>query len=228
MKLESVVPWGRSLSEYTSIFSLSDKDLTKKILGCGDGPASFNAELTQIGGKVTSADPTYCFTAEELQSRINEVYEEIIPKVQANKDSFIWESISSVEELGHIRMAAMQTFIPDFTKGKKEGRYLNASLPHLPFNDNEFELALCSHYLFLYSEQVSLSEHIKSLMELTRVAREVRIYPLVALNGELSPHLTPAIEKLNALGYKTERANVAYQFQKGATQMLVIKNQEKS
>ena len=48
--LEKIVPWGRSFDEYISMFSLSANDLKKKILGCGDGPASFNAELTKIGG----------------------------------------------------------------------------------------------------------------------------------------------------------------------------------
>ncbi len=52
MELTSVVPWGRSFSEYQAMFSLNESDLTKTILGCGDGPASFNAELTKAGGNV--------------------------------------------------------------------------------------------------------------------------------------------------------------------------------
>ncbi len=46
MKLENVVPWGRSLAEYQAMFALSEEELQKRILGCGDGPASFNAEMT--------------------------------------------------------------------------------------------------------------------------------------------------------------------------------------
>jgi len=37
MELSEVVPWGRSLSEYIEMFSLSENDLEKKILGCGGG-----------------------------------------------------------------------------------------------------------------------------------------------------------------------------------------------
>jgi hypothetical protein len=48
MELSKVVPWGGSLNEYRQVFSLSAEDLHKKILGCADGPASFNAELTPI------------------------------------------------------------------------------------------------------------------------------------------------------------------------------------
>ena len=46
MKLEKVVPFGRSLDEYIKMFKLTVADLGKRILGVGDGPASFNAEAT--------------------------------------------------------------------------------------------------------------------------------------------------------------------------------------
>lgn len=47
MKLNEVVPWGRNLEEYKLMFNLSEADLNAKILGCADGPASFNAEMTR-------------------------------------------------------------------------------------------------------------------------------------------------------------------------------------
>ncbi len=46
LKLENVVPWGRSLAEYICMFDLCPSDLQGYILDCGGGPASFNAELT--------------------------------------------------------------------------------------------------------------------------------------------------------------------------------------
>ena len=223
MNLNSIVPWGRSFDEYRAIFSLSDADLKKTILGCGDGPASFNSQLTAQGGNVISIDPSYCFNAQQLKSRIAEVYEELMPQMHANKEQYIWESISSVEALGATRMAAMEAFIADYQQGKEEGRYLDASLPKLPSTDKQFDLALCSHYLFLYSEQVSFQEHIESLIELCRVAREVRIYPLLSLNGQLSPHLNGVLSELGKQRFSVSLVDVAYQFQKGATQMLVIK-----
>ncbi len=45
--LDQVVPWGRSFDEYRNMFALADTDLRSKILGCADGPESFNAEATQ-------------------------------------------------------------------------------------------------------------------------------------------------------------------------------------
>ncbi|WP_202405558.1 MULTISPECIES: hypothetical protein [Halomonadaceae] len=52
MELDHVVPWGRSFEEYQRMFNLAPADLDKRILGCGDGPASFHATLTARGGRV--------------------------------------------------------------------------------------------------------------------------------------------------------------------------------
>lgn len=224
MELSNVVPWGRSLQEYQLMFSLSASDLKKAILGCGDGPASFNAQLSVQGGNVVSVDPIYCFSAKQLKSRILQVYNDIMPQMQLNKDRYIWDNISSVEALGKIRMSAMDMFVEDYDLGKKQGRYVEGSLPKLDFSDHQFDLALCSHYLFLYSEQISLQDHISSLRELCRVAKEVRVYPLLTLNGEPSAHLSKVISELERLNLSVNLIEVSYQFQKGATQMLVIKS----
>ena len=222
MELKHVVPWGRSFDEYRKIFSLSEADLNKYILGCGDGPASFNAELSARGGKIVSADPSYQFTVSQLKSRISDVYDEIMPQAQLNKDNYCWESIPSIEALGEIRMSAMNTFLADYENGKAQGRYIEASLPTLPFNDKQFDLALCSHYLFLYSEQVSFDQHLQAMIELCRVSTEVRVYPLIALNGQQSPHINEIKSALTNLGHRVSLAEVDYQFQKGATHMLVV------
>jgi len=224
VELKNVVPWGRSFEEYQEIFALTEIDLKKTILGCGDGPASFNAELTKRGGTVVSIDPIYEFSADDIKNRIGQVYDEVMPQMVINKDRYIWESIPSVEELGRIRMSAMNEFIADFETGKASGRYLHESLPNLSFANKQFELAICSHYLFLYSEHVSLEQHIASIKELCRVANEVRIYPLLSLNGEVSPHLNEVISVLKKAELICSLVGSGYQFQKGATQMLVVKS----
>lgn len=65
----------------------------------------------------------------------------------------------------------MNEFLADYEQGKRQQRYLHASLPHLPFKNNQFDLALCSHYLFLYSEHVNLQQHINSMIELILVVK---------------------------------------------------------
>ena len=71
-KLSKVVPWGRRLHEYVEMFHLSKRDLSKKIIGFGDGPASFNYEATQQGYSVISLDIVYQFTKEQISKRIEE------------------------------------------------------------------------------------------------------------------------------------------------------------
>jgi hypothetical protein len=101
----------------------------------------------------------------------------VIDQTRQNQNEFVWEVISSVEELGKARMAAMKAFLDDFPAGLVEGRYLNSELPTLPFPDDSFDLALCSHLLFLYSQQLDEEFHHSSLLELCRVAKEVRVFP---------------------------------------------------
>jgi len=224
MELSKVVPWGRSLNEYKEMFSLSEDDLKKNILGCGDGPASFNVELSKVGSNIVSVDPIYQFNTEEIRSRIDEVYPQVMEQVAKNKGDYVWKNIADVEAMGKIRMDAMQAFLCDYEQGKKSGRYINASLPTLPFKNSEFELALCSHYLFLYSEHVNQEQHTLSMKELCRVASEVRVYPLLSIgNNQISPHLEPVMSALKKLGFNVSLVPVEYEFQKGATEMLVVK-----
>jgi len=224
MELNNIVPWGRSFKEYQAMFSLSAEDLDSRILGCGDGPASFNTELTKAGGSIVSLDPIYQFSSEQIHSRIDRVYPEVLSQVAKNRDNFIWDSIANVDELGHVRMQAMKSFLNDYEQGKMSGRYKEGKLPVLPFNNAEFDLALCSHYLFLYSDHVDQDQHFLSINELCRVANEVRVYPLLALDGKKSKHLESIINLLKTNGLDVSLQAVNYQFQKGATEMLVIKN----
>jgi hypothetical protein len=206
------------------MFGLSDDDLNKRILGCGDGPASFNAEATERGYQIISCDPVYQFNVEEIRRRIDEVYPEIMAKMQQGADSYIWDSLGSVEQLGKVRMAAMSRFLSDFDTGRQQGRYVPASLPSLPFSDSEFDLALCSHFLFLYSDHVDAAAHLASMWELCRAASEVRVFPVVSLDGKTSRHLDFVMTALADDGIAVSLQPVSYRFQKGATEMLVAKS----
>lgn len=222
LKLDRVIPWGRSMQEYVRMFDLKLDRLPQAILDCGGGPASFNVEMTRKGYKVVSCDPIYQFSADEIAQRIQNTYPTLIKGVEANADSYVWQEILSPEQLGQVRMAAMQQFLADFPLGLQEGRYLTEGLPVLPFNKNQFDLALCSHFLFTYSDRLSEEFHLASILEMSRVAREVRIFPILNISGEVSPLLQPAIDKLEMRGYKLEIRQVSYEFQKGGNQMLRV------
>ena len=223
-RLEEVVPWGRSFEEYQAMFALSDKDLSERILGCADGPASFNSGLTKRGGRIVSADPLYRFSREGIRNRIDQVFETVLDETRKNAHEFVWETIPSVKALGRTRRQAMDDFLDDYPKGLDQERYIDAALPELPFREKEFDLALCSHYLFLYSPHLSLEFHLRSIRELCRVAREVRIFPLLELGAVPSRHLDEIQEKLHEPEYSVSIVPVEYEFQRGGNRMMKVKN----
>ncbi|MBN2527204.1 MAG: SAM-dependent methyltransferase [Deltaproteobacteria bacterium] len=220
---ESIVPWGRSYSEYGQMFALEPHDLNKKILGCGDGPAAFNSECLAHNGHCISVDPVYRYSTHALRQRIDETFDAVMAQTRANRDKFLWTHIPSVEALGAQRMAAMMRFLDDFAKGKREGRYIPGALPALPFVNDAFDLALSSHFLFLYSDMLSKEFHIDAIFEMVRVAAEVRIFPVVNLNAQTSPYLEPVINHFKNGGYAIELQKVNYEFQKGGHTMLSIR-----
>jgi hypothetical protein len=221
--LDSVVPWGRSFDEYRRMFALTDDDLTHRILGCGDGPASFNAEATGRGIHVVSCDPIYRFEKFQLQERIAATYDQVIEQVRRNAREFVWDDgIRSIDELGHVRMAAMRLFLDDYETGRRDGRYVEAELPALPFPDSAFDLALCSHLLFLYSEQLGETAHRAAVRELCRVATEVRLFPLITLAGATSPFVERCVQDMRENGHTVSIERVPYEFQRGGDEMMRV------
>jgi hypothetical protein len=221
-KLDDVVPWGRSFDEYVRMFDLTKDELTLSILSCGDGPASFNSVMNRHSNTVISCDPIYQLTAQELQMRISKTYDKVMEETYKNQDNFVWDVIKSPKELSQVRMDAMREFMVDYEKGKQQGRYLAESLPSLPFGDKEFDLALCSHFLFLYAEQLSLEFHRASVLEMCRIAGEVRIFPLIDLDLNKSSYVPTVCSELSEAGFNVEIRKVSYEFQRGGNEMLRI------
>lgn len=224
--LDQVVPWGRSFDEYGRMFALTGQDTASRILGCGDGPASFNAEATRRGARVVSCDPLYRFERDEIEQRIVETRDRILEQTRLNSHQFVWSGeIRTPEDLGRVRADAMRVFLDDYDVGRASGRYVDAELPALPFADRSFDLAVCSHLVFLYSSQLGEAFHRAALRELCRVATEVRVFPLVALDGMRSPFVERCVEDLESAGHATFIEPVAYEFQRGANQMLRVRPQ---
>jgi len=219
---ESAVPWGRSFDEYVRMFSLDDTDLRSTILGCADGPASFNAQMAKRGHHIVSCDPLYQFSGHQISKRIDETYDNVIAQTYGNLERFVWTTITSVEDLGRLRRAAMSDFLADYDRGRQDGRYVAAELPDLPFSERTFDLALCSHFLFLYSPILSLELHENAIAAMCSVATEVRIFPLLTYNSDRSPYLEPIISSLRKAGTRISVERVTYEFQRGGNEMLRI------
>ena len=186
------------------MFALTPGDLAGGIIDCAPGPASFNAELSAVGHEVISCDPLYSLTADEIQARIKATFDTLVANARATRDEFVWPDIT------------------DFPKGRAEGRYLDQALPHFDLRDDAFDLALCSHFLFTYTEQLSADFHIAAIEEMCRVASESRNCPLLNGYGGPSQHLEPVIDGLRERGYEAAIIEVPYEFQRGGNQMLRV------
>ena len=61
------------------------------------------------------------------------------------------------------------------------------------------------------------------LQPVLRVAREVRIFPLLALRAERSQHLEPVCEQLRQEGHHLSIERVGYELQRGGNEMLRLR-----
>ena len=223
-QLNNVVPWGRNMEEYKSMFLLNEEDMKKKIAGFGDGPASFNFEAHRLGYDIISYDPIYQFKKEELEKRIEEVRAIVMKQMSENQNNYVWTKIHNLQELEQIRMEAMKLFLNDFEVGLSEGRYRYHELPNcLPVEENYYDIGLSSHFLLLYT-QLGFDFHIKAIDEMLRVCKEVRIFPVVDLDDNQADMISDIIDEFKK-EYDVELKVTNYQFQKNANKMLVIRKE---
>lgn len=223
IRLDQTVPFGRSLREYELMFLLSAADRRTRILDCAAGPSSFNAELTAAGGVVCSIDPLYQFTGAEIQRQFFQTLDQVIKQVKATSQNWVWSHHRDPNDLRQNRINVMNMFVADYPAGQGTGRYICSSLPPLPFEQDRFDLALSSHFLFLYSDHFDEAFHLDAIRAMLRVAREVRVFPLLALRAERSQHLEPICDCLRREGYTFSIERVGYELQRGGNEMLRLR-----
>lgn len=221
VKLDRVVPFGRSLAEYRLMFNLTATELSQRILDVAAGPASFNAEMQQLGYQVTSVDPIYELSGPVIQQRFDNCVDNIIQQVRQTPDNWVWQYHTSPEDLRRNREQSLQWFLADYHSGQAEGRYRVGELPELQMEE-EFDLVLCSHFLFLYSDQFSYDFHWRSILQLLRLAPVVRIFPLLTLDLRRSPYLDHIRQELDQAGFDSQVLKVGYELQRGGNEMLSI------
>jgi SAM-dependent methyltransferase len=222
VQLEKIIPWGRTGHEYELMFNLGPTGPDLRILDCGGGPASFTAELTNRGQDVVSVDPLYALSGTEIQNQFDSVAASMIAQVQATRQKWNWSFHGTPDGLLACRRLALSRFLADYDAGREAGRYVVGELPNLPFESNSFDLALCSHLLFLYSDILSQSFHLAAIKELCRVAREVRIFPLLTLNQTPSVFLAKTRSEVAENGWRTRIVAVDYELIVGGNQMMQI------
>lgn len=183
---------------------------------------AFRSPLSALGKTVVSVDPLCVFPANEIEARFYSVVDDIIAQVKATPDDWVWSYHKSPDHLKENRRTVLHRFVTDYERGKAEGRYVVGELPALDFADGQFQLAVCSHFLFLYSDHLTYEFHRASVLEMLRVAQEIRIFPLLTLMLEVSPHVRPLVSEFESEGFMVSVEKVGYELQRGGNEMLLI------
>lgn len=211
----------RSLSEYTDMFGLRRADLDSRIVDCPGGAASAVAEINADGGTAVAVDPQYALGVDALRGRVLADIGRSLSHSHGRDRDYDWDVRGGV--VGHeaIRRTAAQTMLADLEAVPE--RYIAGALPSLPMADDAADLVLCSHLLFTYADRLDFDDHVDAIVEMARVAPEVRIYPLVDHSGNPLPEFVRSVIARLKKGRLTCRIEpVERPFQLAATTRLVV------
>jgi SAM-dependent methyltransferase len=220
-----VPPWGRSAAEYEAFFALADVPSSARVLDCGSGPASFAAEWNSQGRFVVAADPIYQQSGDAIAADFEPTAARMLEGTRKAHERFVWNHFKTPEDVVESRRNTLKRFLADFQNSDRTGRYVAARLPELPFPNDSFDLLLCSHMLFLYSDELSLDLHIASLREMLRVGREVRVFPLLDMEGRRSEHLDASMKAMESVA-RVELVPVPFEFRRGDSTMFRLAKRE--
>jgi hypothetical protein len=228
LNIDRVAFIGRTFAEYMRIFELDEKSLLRgPVLDCPAGAASFAAEAHRSGLDVIACDVLYGLPVKEIIEKGERDIKLIYDKVGEVSHLYVWDYYKNRDDLIAQRKKSLGLFAEDFADGVAGGRYVEASLPHLPFTDNAFSLVISSHFLFLYGDMLDLDFHKASIMELMRVTSgEVRIFPLHGLDAKPYRNLDDVVSFLHAAALDAEITEVPFEFQRGGNKMMTIRRKK--
>ncbi|MFJ8959809.1 class I SAM-dependent methyltransferase [Lentzea sp. NPDC102401] len=207
----------RPLADYQAMFALTNDTVkAARILDCPAGVSPFGAQVRALGGTVTSVDPAYALSADQLEARAHGDLHRIFH--DAGADPFTQQSRGPLSVNRAEVSASIDSFLTDYVKNAE--CYTAARLPELPFPDNSFDLALSGNLLFAHPGQLDENTTIEFLAELLRVACEVRIFPVTDRMSVPHPLLDSIVDTLRVNGVIATTLDVPYRLQCGGTRML--------
>ncbi|MCX7117481.1 MAG: hypothetical protein NTW94_06210 [Legionellales bacterium] len=219
--MRKLVLWGHPVEEYLEMFDLPSTALSTRWLEYGCGPSAVNAMQHARGQRVVSCDPLFQLDKLKLQLVVDEAFDHMVQQVRLVQHVFDFSRYGSLDALIQSRREGLSVFFKDYEQGVAEKRYLPVSEP-LPFPDFSFDVALSSHHLFEDLDDQDVDFHITTICELARVAKEVRIFPLIDRFGKPSSFLGPVLLGLQNLHYGVEVREVTYSFQAKGNAMLRV------
>jgi len=207
--MRKLVLWGHHVSEYQEMFDVSDASLQTNLLEYGCGASAVNTELHQDGTSVVSVDPLFALSKPELIQKVTEDFDERVEQVLADQTQFNVENYGGIDAFLASRREGIDAFFADYNAGIEEGRYKALVDGALPFENFSFDLALSSHYLFANAADDAVARHVAIIQDLARVAKEVRIFPLIERAGTPSALLGPVLLGLQQANFGTEVREVS-------------------
>lgn len=220
LNLENIVITGRTFEEYSAFFGIDLEYLRgKKVLDCPSGASSFVATLKQESIQAKGVDILYNFDKKSIKQQGIKSIEKIY-KDTSWMDVYKMDFYKTKENHRFHRESALREFVDDYN----DRDYIFAKLPNLPFENNSFDILLSSHLLFVYDDRLDFDFHKNSIAEMLRVAKEVRIFPLVDFKNSrvdeeknFSPFVYKILEE-----FQCEIIETDFEFQPRANRYLKI------
>jgi hypothetical protein len=218
-KHEAIPSWIHGLEEYEQMFDLKPDDYTKSILDFPGSISSFNADVSLKAQRVVSGDAIYGMSFEEVENYAHRLMKLNCEHLTEHADQVLKLGKSALEPIFAMWKDNYSRFLDDYVAGKMQSRYQQVLMPELPYETHEFQLALCSDYVFnRHAQNDCKPEQVVS--ELCRVAEEVRIFPLLTEEGDISEWLGPLMLDLQNRNHGIEIRQVSFENVKGGNAML--------
>jgi hypothetical protein len=212
----------RGLDDYRHMFALDDDTLAQcEFLDCASGASAFGAELRARGGRVLSADPLYGADLGAVRQRALHNLNNCEQWLGTHTDVINWDHLGSPAAYRRNGLRSLASFSADFAV--HPDRYLPASLPSIPLDDDAVDVALCANFLFAYADTLDVDFHVAAITELARIAgSEVLIHPLNARDGRNLDDFTAAVDRgLTSAGLHTQTFIAPSTWLRGASTMRV-------
>ena len=216
------VLWGEHLDEYSRMFGLTETDLNSRLLEYNCGATAVNAELRQENRSIISCDPLFSLEKNDFVHTVNKTFDQAVCDLRNASKQYDFSYYGGFEALVEKRRQGIETCLADYEQGVIEGRYLPCEEDVVPFENFSFDLAISTNYLFSSISPQGTDFHLQCIRELTRVAKEVRIFSLMDRDGQPSPLIGPVLLGLQQANYGVEIRTVDYQLQQGDQAMLRV------
>ncbi len=222
LNLKNIFLIGRTFEEYYKMFDLDNLHKDELILDVASGVSSFCAEANAKGYNVTASDRIYISSPLEIEQKCRQDLDEVMKQLPDVADLYVWNFFKDIQALKSRREKAYKLFIEDF-KNHGTKRYMPVEYPSSGFIDDQFNISLVSHLLFLYEDHINYDFHRKIILELLRItSKEIRIFPLVNLKGKKSPFVDALLHDRDFERFKISIEKVDYEFMKNGNEMMTI------